>query len=105
MKSIFFGWFIVAAALIFSLYNSAMFVFGFTAFMTPITATFGWSFAQVSFGSSLRGLETGALDPFVGAAADRWSARKMMFIGIIILALGMICISQATSLAMFYAGF
>jgi sugar phosphate permease len=105
VKKIFFGWYIVAAALVLMTYNSAMFAYGFTAFLTPITATFGWSYAQVSFASSLRGLETGALDPFVGVAADRWSARKLMFIGIIILSLGIICVSQSTSLAMFYGGF
>jgi sugar phosphate permease len=105
MKKIFFGWFIVAAALLLMTYNSVLFVYGFTAFMDPIVATFSWGYAQISFASSLRGLETGSLDPLVGIAADRWPARRLMFIGITIYALGAICISRATNLAMFYAGF
>ncbi len=105
MKNIFFGWFIVAAALIFSLYNSAMFVFGFTAFMTPIAATFGWSYAQVALASSIAGMETGALNPLVGMAADRWPARRLMLVGVCIYALGVISISQSTNLAMFYLSF
>ena len=105
MKKIFFGWFIVAAALLLMTYNSVLFVYGFTAFMDPIAVTFSWSYAQISFASSLRGLETGTLDPLVGIAADRWPARRLMFIGITIYALGTICVSRATNLAMFYAGF
>ncbi len=105
MKRVFFGWFIVAAALLLMVCNSAIFIFGFTAFITPIAVTFGWSYAQVSLGSSLRGLETGTLDPLVGMAADRWPPKTLMLVGVCILALGVICISQATSLAMFYTGF
>ena len=51
-----------------------MFLYGFTAFMTPIAATFGWSYAQVALASSIAGMETGALNPLVGMAADRWPA-------------------------------
>jgi len=105
MKKIFFGWYIVAAALVLTTYNSAMFIYGFTAFLTPIAATFGWTFAQLSLASSIRGLETGALDPFIGMAADRWPAKRLIFIGIIILVLGIMFISQATNLAMYYVGF
>ncbi|MFC2005051.1 MFS transporter [Chloroflexota bacterium] len=105
MKKVYFGWFIVVAALLLTTYSSLGFIFGFTAFVTPIAATFGWSYAQVSFASSIRGLETGTLDPFLGIAADRWPARRLVFIGICILAIGTILISQATNLAIFYLGF
>ncbi len=105
MKKIFYGWYIVAAALLLSTYNSAIFVYGFTAFMTPIATTFGWSYAQVSIAMSLRGLETGTLDPLIGVAADRWSARKLIIIGICLFALGIFCISRSTNLALFYMSF
>ena len=105
MKKIFYGWVIVAAGLFLSTYNSLLFVYGFTAFMTPMTKTFGWNYTHVSFASSLRGLETGTLDPLVGAAADRWPARRLMITGLVIYALGVLLISQSTNLGMFYAGF
>ncbi|MFC1920827.1 MFS transporter [Chloroflexota bacterium] len=105
MKKVFYGWYIVIAALLLSTYNSAIFVYGFTAFMTPIAKTFSWSYAQVSIASSLRGLETGTLDPLIGAAADRWPARRLMLIGICLFALGIFCISRATNLAFFYISF
>ena len=105
MKKVFYGWYIVAAALIFSMYNSTLFAYGFTAFMNPIAASFGWSFARISLASSLRGVEVGALDPFIGMASDRWPARRLIFFGIIFLALGIACFGKAVNLGMFYAGF
>ena len=105
MKKIFFGWIIVTAGLILATYNSILFVYGFTAFMTPITLSFGWTYAQVSLAASLRGLQTGTLDPLVGVAVDRWPARRLMLIGLVIYAGGVIFISQAMNLAMFYGGF
>ncbi len=105
MKKVFFGWYILAAAVLLATYNSVLYVYGFTAFMTPIAVSLGWSYAQVSFATSIRGLETGSLDPLIGIAADRWPARRLMLVGITIYALGTICISQATNLAVFYLGF
>jgi len=105
MKNIFYGWYIVAAALLLTTFSSMMFVYGFTAFMDPIATTFAWSIAQVSFASSIRGLEGGTLDPIVGAIADRWSAKKLMIVGTIIVSAGIFFLSRTTSLWMFYGGF
>jgi len=82
-----------------------MFVYGFTAFIGPIAATFGWSYAQISFATSLRGLESGALNPLLGVLIDRWPSNRLVFIGVIILGFGILWVSQAASLIMFYAGF
>jgi len=105
VKKVFFGWYIAAAGMVLAAYSSSMFVYGFTAFMTPIKAAFGWGYTQVSIAASIRGLETGTLDPLVGVMADRWPARRLILIGIVIFALGILLISQSTNLVMFYAGF
>jgi len=101
----FYGWYIVAAALLIMTYSLGTVTYGFTAFIAPIAATFGWSYAQISLALSLRGIEVGALDPLIGMAADRWPSRRLMLIGVTLYGLGIICISQATNLAMFYTGF
>ncbi|MFC1885754.1 MFS transporter [Thermodesulfobacteriota bacterium] len=102
---IFWGWYIVAAGVALSAYNSGMFVYGFTAFIGPIAATFGWSYAQISLATSLRGLESGALNPLLGVLVDRWPSKRLVLIGVIILGIGVIWVSQAASLVMFYIGF
>jgi len=102
---VFYGWYIVAAALLIMAYSLGTVTYGFTAFIAPIAATFGWSYAQISLALSLRGIEVGALDPLIGMAADRWPSRRLMLIGVTLYGLGIICVSQATNLAMFYTGF
>jgi MFS family permease len=103
--SLFFGWFIVAAAVILTGYNSAMFVYGLTAFMAPIAATSGWNYTQISLATSIRGLQIGALDPIAGIVVDRWPARRLMLLTTIIFAAGTIVISRSHNLAVFYTGF
>jgi MFS family permease len=101
---LFYGWYIVAAGLLLSVLFSAIFIYGFTAFVNPIMATFGWSYAQISLASSLRGLETGAFNPIWGIAVDRWPAKKLMLFGMIVTALGVFVLSRSVNLAMYYVG-
>ncbi|MFH1032484.1 MAG: MFS transporter [Chloroflexota bacterium] len=102
---LFYGWYIVAVCFLLMVYYGAIFIYGFTAFVNPIVATFGWSMAQLSLASSLRSLETGAFNPVWGTVADRYSPRKLMLFSIIVTALGVVCLSQTKNLLMYYVGF
>ncbi len=102
---LFYGWYIVIASLLLAAYHSAIFTYGWTAFVNPIIATFGWSLAQLSLASSLRTLETGAFNPIWGTVVDRWSPRKLTLFGVMVTGLGMLCLSQTRNLAMYYGGF
>lgn len=86
-------------------YYSAIFIYGWTAFLEPITTTFGWSMVQLSLGSSLRSLEVGVFNPLWGPVVDRYSSRKLMLFGVICTGLGIFSLSQTKNLAMYYAGF
>jgi MFS family permease len=101
----FYGWFIVAAATLLTAYHSAIFVYGLTAFLTPMSLTTGWSYAQISLAASIRGLEIGGLDPLAGLAVDRWPARRLMAVGFVLFTAGTVIISRAASLPVFYGGF
>ncbi len=101
----FYGWYIVAAGVLLTTHYSGLLVYGFTAFVNPIAATFGWSYAQISLAVSLRGVETGVLNPLLGAAVDRWPSKRLVLLGIIVFGLGLLCLSRVTNLAMFYIGF
>ena len=100
----FYGWYIVAAGSLLMAYYGWVVIYGFTAFINPIAATFGWSYTQISLAMSIRGMETGILNPFLGAAVDRWPARRLAIIGIIVFGAGLLFLSQTTNLAMFYIG-
>jgi MFS family permease len=104
-KDLYYGWWVVIACFIMNLYVGGVIFFGFTAFFEPIRQEFGWSYAQISFATSLRGLEMGILAPVVGFFVDQFGSRKLLFIGTITLGFGLILLSATHSLAMFYASF
>jgi len=102
---IFYGWYIVVAGLVMAAYSSSVIGYGWTAFVNPIVAAFGWSMAQLSLASSLRSMETGVFNPIWGVAVDRWSARRLMLFGVVSTSLGLFFLSQTKNLAMYYGGF
>ncbi len=102
---VFYGWYIVAASVVIILYTGGIVHFGFTAVFEPIAEEFGWSYAQISLASSLRGLEQGLLAPLVGFLVDRWGPRKLIFGGSVFICLGFIVLSNVSSLAMYYGAF
>ena len=104
-RKIFYGWWIVLACFLTNLYVSSIVFFGFTAFLDPLVKEFRWSYTQVSFAASLRGLEMGILAPLVGFLADRFGSRKLIFSGVITVGFGLILLSLTRSLAMFYGSF
>ena len=102
---LFYGWYIVIAGLVLNFYNAALFSYGWSAFINPILATFGWTMVQLSLAGSLRGLESGVFTPLFGWIVDHFSARKLMIIGLIVNAAGIFMLSQTKNLAMYYGGF
>ena len=101
----FYGWYIVGAGCLISVYFSGSVFLGFTAAFEPIANEFGWSYTQISLAASLRGLETGLLVPVAGVLMDRWGPRRIISLGIIISGLGLILLSRINTLTMFYASF
>jgi MFS family permease len=104
-SGLFYGWYIVGACFFISFYCTGVMYYGFTALIEPIVEEFHWSYALISFAASIRGLETGLTAPVVGFLFDRWGPRKLIFAGAIILGLGLLLLSLANSLAMFYGSF
>jgi sugar phosphate permease len=87
------------------LVTSGFIVLGFTAFFEPIVSEFGWSHTEVAAAASFRGAEVGLLAPLIGLIIDRRGPKWIMFWGIIIIGLGLILMSQMTSIIMFYSAF
>jgi len=104
-RKIFYGWWIVLACFVTNLYVSSIVFYGFTAFFDSLVKEFGWSYTQVSFAASLRGLQMGVLAPLIGCLVDRFGSRKLIFSGVITVGLGLIVLSLTRSLAMFYGSF
>jgi len=102
---IFYGWWIALVCAVLNFVSGGTFVYAFTAFFNPIRQTFGWSAAITSIAFTLRGLETGLLDPFVGYLVDKVGPRKLIFFGWIVAGLGFLLMSRINSLWTFYGSF
>jgi MFS family permease len=102
---IFYGWWIVLACFFIGLYVGGVVFYGFTAFFDPIREEFGWSYTQISFAVSLRGLEMGLMAPLVGFLVDRFGSRKLILYGTFTVGLGLIFLSLTRSLGVFYGAF
>ncbi|MBN2568197.1 MAG: MFS transporter [Deltaproteobacteria bacterium] len=105
MHKIYYGWWIVLACFIIVLYVSSTVFFGLTAFFEPLVKEFGWSYTQVSFAASLRGMEMGLFAPLVGFLVDRFGSRKLILGGMIITGSGLICFAFTHSLITYYTSF
>ena len=100
---IFYGWWIVLACFLISLYAGAIIHYGFTAFFDPLVREFGWSYTEISFAMSLRGVEMSLMAPLIGFLVDRYGSRRLALAGVITIGFGFILLSFTQSLWLFYA--
>lgn len=104
-SSIFYGWWVVAACFLIAVYTSGVVSYGFTAIFQPIAAEFNWNYTTVSLASSLRHMEVGIFSPVVGYLIDRYSLRKILFAGGVIIGIGVILLARTDSLWSFFTVF
>lgn len=102
---IFYGWWVLLACFLIGLYVAGAVYFGISAFFEPLVKEFGWSYTQVSFATSLRGLEMGIFAPIIGFLVDRFGSRKLLLFGTITVGFALILLSLTQSLVMFYISF
>ena len=98
----FFGWWVVFASAAIVFLTGGTFFYGFGALFNPIVKEFGWSRAAVSFAFSLRTEVGGIAAPVVGFLVDRIGPRRLMVIGVAIVALGFFLLSRTQELWAFY---
>ena len=98
----FFGWWVVFASAAIVFLTGGTFFYGFSVLFNPIVREFGWSRAAVSFAFSLRTEVGGVAAPAVGFLVDRVGPRRLMVIGVAIVALGFFLLSRTQALWTFY---
>lgn len=89
------GWVLVGAALILALSLGVR--HGFGLFLAPMSADFGWGRGVFAFAIALQNLIWGLAQPFAGALADRLGAARVVIIGGILYAAGLLLMSTADS--------
>jgi MFS family permease len=89
------GWVLLGSALILALSLGTR--HGFGLFLPPMSAQFGWGREVFAFAIAFQNLIWGLAQPFTGALADRFGAAKVVFVGGVLYAVGLICMSMADS--------
>ncbi|WP_342650833.1 MFS transporter [Pseudomonas sp. REB1044] len=90
------GWVLFGAALILALSLGVR--HGFGLFLAPMSTDFGWGREVFAFAIALQNLIWGLAQPFAGALADRLGATRVVIIGGILYALGLVLMGMADSL-------
>ncbi len=70
---------------------------GFGLFLPPMSAEFGWGREVFAFAIALQNLIWGLAQPFAGAVADRFGARRTIILGGILYGLGLLAMGLADS--------
>lgn len=89
------GWVLLGSALILALSLGVR--HGFGLFLSPMSAQFGWGREVFAFAIALQNLIWGLAQPFTGALADRFGAAKVVLIGGVLYALGLLCMGLSDS--------
>ncbi len=82
--------------------NTGFSYFGLSAYFPSFEREFGWSRTAISGAFSLARIESGLLGPIEGYFVQRVGPRRIMYIGIVMCALGFISLSFVNSLPMLY---
>jgi len=102
---IYFGWWIVLACFLITVYIAGTISLGFTALITPLVNQFGWSYTFISLAVSVQCMLIGVSAPCIGALIDKWGPRRLVITGTLLSFIGMLLLSRVSSLVTFYIAF
>lgn len=103
--ALFYGWWIVGTAFVVQLFMVGFFSYGYPLVIVPVKLDFAASDKEVNLVMTTAGLVGLVLPPIVGPLADRWSARGLMLIGTVALAVALLLLSITQGIYQFIATF
>ncbi len=99
---VFYGWKMAFAASGLQIIQAMLLFQAFGAYVAVLTTEMGWSKTSLSAASAMLSLEAALLGPIVGWFLDRFGAKGVIKIGILMFGLGFIGMSQIETLTGFY---
>ena len=102
---IYYGWVVVGAAGTAVFARMAPNITTLTIFILPLSAEFGWSRTLISGSVSVGALAALVLSPAVGWCIDRFGARPVLVVSVLVLGLAMTSMAWATVPLTFYIAF
>lgn len=106
LRGVYFGWWIVSAAVLLNFLSGGIYYFGFSAFLKSLSKDFGVGYGVVSLAFGLSGVVQGVgLGPVMGIVIDRVGPRKVMLAGVTVLGLGFVLLAASPNIPVFYLVF
>jgi sugar phosphate permease len=102
-RPVFYGWWIVAGAVVGYFVSVAAGVGSAGIFLRPIVDDLGWSVGSFTLAVTGTNVVSGIAGVFVGPVVDRHGARPLMLVGAAILSGSLLLISHVTELWQFFA--
>lgn len=99
---LFYGWYVALAGASNNFIVFGLTVWGFGVFIEPLRREFHWSTAAIAAGFSIRSFQQGFMAPFAGVLIDRFGPRRMVVLGTLLLARGLLLFASAHNLTMYY---
>jgi|AntAceMinimDraft_1070359.scaffolds.fasta_scaffold06130_5 MFS family permease len=99
---IFYGWKMVMAASALQILQAMLLHQAFGAYVAVLTVEQGWSKTSLSAASAMLSVEAALLGPLIGWFLDRFGAKGVIKIGVLMFGSGFIFMSQIDSLLGFY---
>jgi MFS family permease len=96
-RTLFYGWFVLAAAMVLQALGGGIQSYGFSVFFLPLRESLGISAASASLIFALSRAEGAIEGPIAGYLIDRLGARVMLAVGAAIMAIGYVLLSLAQS--------
>ncbi len=106
-SKIYYGYWVLLGTALLHFLDSGLYFYGFSVFYTPIRLEYAWSAAAVAAAISFSRLEGGIEGPFVGYLIERFGARKVLGLGVILTGIGymlMLFVNSIWTLYLVYGG-
>ena len=102
LKNLFPGWWVLGAAIAVQILPAGLLFNAYSAYAVVMQTEFGWS-ATIFAAAFAANQATGFLGPLQGWLLQRFGPQRIIRIGLVVFAIGLVMLSQVNSLPLFFA--
>ena len=104
-RGVFYGWWLVGISGFVMVITVTPMFHAMGLWFVALEKAFGWNRTQLSLGFSFTRVEGGIVGPLEGYLADRVGTRRLVFVGMTVMGVGLLLLGQVRALWMFYLAY
>lgn len=102
-EGVFPGWWVLTGAVSVQMLPSGFLLFAYSAYVAVMQPEFGWSTTTFAAAFSLQQVATGLFGPVQGSLLARFGPRRIIRVGLVLFALGLLLLSRVTGQVGFFS--